>query len=88
MTTVSVHAKGILPIALSMVMALTTGCASAAKSVGYADNPKAKAFVDKMVKQGFDRAELNTLMANAKRQDGILKKISTPAERRLTWGSY
>jgi membrane-bound lytic murein transglycosylase B len=88
MTTGSYYFKGFASIVLSLSLAISSGCATAAKSVSYADNPKAKLFVDNMVKQGFDRKEVEKLMANAKRQDFILKKISTPAERRLTWGEY
>ena len=47
------------------------------------------AFVDEMVqKHEFDRDDLNSVLAKAQIKQNIIKKISTPAERTLTWGEY
>lgn len=47
------------------------------------------AFVDDMVeKHNFDRDALREVLARAQIKESIIKKISTPAERRLTWGEY
>lgn len=54
----------------------------------YAEHQAAKVFIDEMVAEGFDRAYLEETFTNAKRQNSILKAISKPAERRLTWGEY
>jgi len=46
-------------------------------------------FIDEMVeKHEFDRAALSAVLAEAKIKQVIIKKISTPAERTLTWGEY
>lgn len=46
-------------------------------------------FVKTMVKQhGFEAAELNALLNEAKVRKPILDAISRPAEKRLTWGKY
>jgi membrane-bound lytic murein transglycosylase B len=47
------------------------------------------AFIDEMVKtHDFDRDTLTSLLAKAEIKATIVKKISTPAERTLTWGEY
>ena len=51
--------------------------------------PNVAAFIDEMVeKHGFDRDELGTLLSQAKIQPVIIRKISTPAEKKLTWAEY
>ena len=46
-------------------------------------------FIDEMVeKHEFDRAALSAILAEAEIKQNIIKKISTPAERTLTWGEY
>ncbi|MCH9694319.1 MAG: lytic murein transglycosylase B [Gammaproteobacteria bacterium] len=47
------------------------------------------AFIDEMVEQhDFDRAALSEVLGKAQIKQNIIKKISTPAERTLTWGEY
>ena len=46
-------------------------------------------FIDEMVeKHGFDRTALSATLAEAEIKPNIIKKISTPAERTLTWAEY
>ncbi|WP_246480487.1 lytic murein transglycosylase B [Motiliproteus sediminis] len=54
----------------------------------YSDSPQARAFVDKMVGEGFDRSYVEQLLSDAQRQDSIIKAISRPAERVKSWGEY
>ncbi|EAR62985.1 lytic murein transglycosylase B [Neptuniibacter caesariensis] len=54
----------------------------------YLDYPEAKVFIEEMKAEGFDEAYLRKVLGEAKRQTSILKAISRPAERRLTWGGY
>ena len=47
------------------------------------------AFIDEMVaKHEFDRDDLSAVLSKAQIKQNIIKKISTPAERTLTWGEY
>lgn len=47
------------------------------------------AFIDKMVvEHNFDREALSAVLAKANVKQNIVDKISTPAERSLTWGEY
>lgn len=47
------------------------------------------AFIDEMVKEhDFDRDALSAVLAKAQIKQVIIKKISTPAERKLNWGEY
>ncbi len=47
------------------------------------------AFIDEMVKDHeFDRAALSDVLGNAQIKQNIIKKISTPAERSLSWSEY
>lgn len=47
------------------------------------------AFIDEMVKEyAFDRAHLIETLEKARIKQSIIKQISKPAERTLTWGQY
>ena len=53
------------------------------------DKPIVAEFIDDMVTEHeFDRDELRALLGKAKIKASIVRKISTPAERTLTWGEY
>ena len=53
------------------------------------DKPIVAEFIDDMVNEHeFDRDELRALLGKAKIKASIVRKISTPAERTLTWGEY
>lgn len=55
----------------------------------YSAHPKAIAFIDKMVvEHGFDRSELELLMADAERKQAILDAIARPAEKTKAWKDY
>lgn len=81
--------KYLLTVLLSSVGLLQAGCAvSAAKPSSYAQHPEGQAFIKEMVAEGFDESHVRGVLAKATRQDSILKAISRPAEKRLTWGEY
>ncbi|WP_370584090.1 lytic murein transglycosylase B [Motiliproteus sp. SC1-56] len=61
---------------------------AAAADPNYAEHPEAKAFVDRMVAEGFERKSLEALIAEAERKESILTAIARPAEKRLNWGEY
>jgi len=53
------------------------------------DQENVVAFIDEMVsKHEFDRDALKTVLGKAVIKQNIIEKISTPAERTLTWGEY
>lgn len=55
----------------------------------YRAHPEAQAFIETMVnEQGFERAELLELFAQAERQESILEAIARPAERTKSWSEY
>lgn len=46
-------------------------------------------FIEEMVKtHDFNRDDLSAVLARAEIKASIIKKISTPAEKKLTWGEY
>lgn len=58
-------------------------------SADYREHPKAQAFVNKLVEEhGFERKDVLNVLARAEKKDSILKAISRPAEKRLTWSEY
>ena len=58
-------------------------------SADYSAHPSADAFVAKMVeKHGFSEAEIRDALSKAEKKDSILKAISRPAEKTLTWANY
>lgn len=54
----------------------------------YVDYPRAQVFIQEMKAEGFDEAYVKEVLGKAKRQQSILKAISRPAEKSLTWGEY
>ncbi len=55
----------------------------------YSQRSDVQQFIDEMVeKHGFDRDQLMSSFASAKRLDGVLKAIAKPAEKVLTWKEY
>ncbi len=73
---------------LLFVAASLAAMPSVAVEKGYADHPKARAFVEQMVEKGMDRGFVSELVFEAKFQESIIKAISRPAEKRLNWGEY
>lgn len=78
---------------VSTAFLLCVSCARAVESVDPVyvdvDSPKVIAFIDEMVStHEFDRAALRHTLSQAKIKPSIIKKISTPAERTLTWAEY
>ena len=55
----------------------------------YSQRSDVQQFIDEMVeKHGFNRDELVSMLASAKKLDGVLEAISKPAEKVLTWKEY
>lgn len=54
----------------------------------YPEYPEAQVFIEEMKAEGFSETYLVDVLTEAKRQESILKAISRPAEKRLTWGGY
>ncbi|MBA6413212.1 lytic murein transglycosylase B [Parahaliea sp. F7430] len=63
--------------------------AVAMAATNYAAHPEALALIDELVtEQGYDRAQLQAVFANAERQEKILEAISRPAEKVKPWYEY
>ena len=55
----------------------------------YGERADVAEFVEQLVlEHGFDRAEVTSLLAEARYRQDIIEKISKPAERVWTWGRY
>lgn len=66
----------------------SAGGVAANDSADYQTRPEAQALYEKLEQEGFERAWLEQVLADAERQQSILDAISRPAEKRLTWGEY
>lgn len=56
---------------------------------GYGSHPKAKAFVDQMVKDhGFERQQVQHWLTEAQKKQSILDAIARPAEKTKPWKDY
>ncbi len=78
-------------LVVAAVFLVSVSCAQAVDDVVYVDvdRPDVAAFIDEMVGQyDFDREALRDLLSQAQIKASIIRKISTPAERTLTWGEY
>lgn len=80
-------------LVVSTAFLLCVSCARAVESIDpvYVDVDSAMviAFIDEMVSvHEFDRAALRRTLGQAEIKPSIIKKISTPAERTLSWAEY
>jgi len=78
-------------LVVAILLLVSTSCARAVEGVTpvNVDSPLVAAFIDEMVsKHDFDRDGLREVLGQAEIKQSIIKKISTPAERTLTWGEY
>jgi len=80
--------KRLLAVAATLV--LSVSCSNAAdKTFVDVTQPNVVAFIDEMVTaENFDRDALSGVLAKAEIKPVIIEKISTPAERKLSWGEY
>ena len=77
-------------LAVAAIFAVSVSCSQADDAV-YLDvsRPDVSAFIDEMVTEhGFDRDSLAATLSKARTRQSIIRKISTPAERELTWAEY
>ncbi|WP_261843867.1 lytic murein transglycosylase B [Aliamphritea ceti] len=79
------HACATLGVSLLLV---APGVSAAKTQDNYTQRPEAQALIAELVEQGFSAAELEGVLDQAKQQKSILKAMSRPAEKRLTWGEY
>ena len=80
-------------LAVAAAFLLSVACARSAEDLGPVkvdvDSPKVVAFIDKMVSDHeFDRDALRDVLSQAEIKPSIIRKISSPAERTLTWAEY
>lgn len=54
----------------------------------YRDHPNAGALIERVAAKGVDREWLDAALAEATKQDSILKAISRPAEKSKPWSEY
>ena len=77
-------------LAVAAILTISVSCSQAADKA-YVDvtKPNVVAFIDEMVTEhDFDRDALAELLGKAEIKQTIIKKISTPAEKKLTWAEY
>ena len=55
----------------------------------YSEHPEAQDIIETLVKEhGFDKSYVIQILKTAKKQDSLLKSMSSPAEFTLTWDRY
>ncbi len=55
----------------------------------YGDSDEADAFIEEMAERSeFDRTELQRIFSEARFSEDVIERISSPAERVLSWGEY
>ena len=77
-------------LAVAAILTVSVSCSQAADKV-YVDvtSPNVATFIDEMVTEhDFDREALVAVLGKAEIKQTIIKKISTPAEKKLTWAEY
>ncbi len=77
-------------LAVAAILLVSVSCSQAAEDA-YVDvtRPNVAAFIDEMVSDhGFDRDALAATLGEARIKQSIIRRISTPAEKKLSWGEY
>lgn len=73
------------PLLILVCLWPTMSCAAE----NYGDNPAAQQVIEELVEEeGFDRAALQRVFAEARRQESILEAIARPAEKAKPWYEY
>ena len=77
-------------LAVAAFLLFSASCSQAAEETFVdVEQPNVAAFIDEMVDtHDFDRDALANVLAKAKIRQTIVEKISTPAERKLSWAEY
>ncbi len=77
-------------LAVAAILFVSVSCSQAAEDAHVdVTRPNVAAFIDEMVNEhGFDRDALAATLGKAKIKQSIIRKISTPAEKKLSWGEY
>ena len=77
-------------IAVAAIIFVSVSCSQAAEDAHVdVTRPNVAAFIDEMVSDhGFDRDALAATLGEAKIKQSIIRRISTPAEKKLSWGEY
>ncbi|PCJ90683.1 MAG: lytic murein transglycosylase B [Porticoccaceae bacterium] len=74
---------------VSTALIVTGLLCSLSVSADYLQHPDAKAFADRMVSEhNFDRADVETLLKSATKQQSIIEAMTRPAERVKPWKDY
>lgn len=78
-----------IAIRASVCLVLCVLFAKSALAVEYHKTSEGRAFIETMAKDyGFDAGRVESLLAQARRQDSILEAISRPAEKTMEWHRY
>ena len=77
-------------LAVAAIFLISVSCSQAAdKTLVDVTQLNVAAFIDEMVEtHDFDRDALASVLAEAEIRQTIVEKISTPAERKLSWSEY
>jgi membrane-bound lytic murein transglycosylase B len=76
-------------ILIGLLLCLMLPARADEQDPSYGGHPKAQLLIDQMVaEENFDRNELETLFAEARKKDSILKAIARPAEKTKAWHEY
>ena len=70
------------------VLAVVFVLSSVSTHADYRDHPSAAALIDRVAAKGVDRVWLDSALAEATKQESILKAISRPAEKSKPWADY
>ena len=76
-----------LPPFITLFILLLLAAAPTLKATTYADNPVVTDFIQDMVAEGFDAAQLRALFAKTQRKDRIIELMNQPAEAK-PWKDY
>ena len=78
-----------MPAHLKSILVVVSLLILAPARADYSGNPQAEALMDELVaEEGFDRAALEQVLAQAERKDRILEAISRPAEKTKPWYEF
>ena len=73
---------------MGFLLAVLMGVLPVSAVADYSSHPSAAALADRVSARGVDRSWVDAALAEATKQESILKAIARPAEKSKPWSAY
>lgn len=87
-STLALGGTALLLVAAGCSSTRLTAAPMTGESASYSQRPEASELIADLTAKGFEADWVRQVLDSARQQQSILKAMSRPAEKRLTWGQY